>query len=348
MDGGCLLTLAGNHDITLDTAFYKQYGLYFHNQEPQDTEKCQELLTKSSSIMYLKQEAAVLQLLAPNGPRTTFKVFGSPYSPAMGMWAFGYNPEEAAQFWDKIPLDTDVVVTHTPPKYHRDERSNRRAAGCEALRRMLWRVRPRLTICGHIHESRGAEVIKWDLAMSNIKYKETSIQEWTDPGKDSKKMSLIDLTAKGGMPLANDGSHGSRTYDMADTGDYFGAVNVKPVENGKAQPSAVSFLRSDAVGALSTGSEDGRPSIRKGLSQVANSLLAVPTGSLTPETLGQGGMPPSQRCDLEALSGRLGRKETCVINAAIMASSWPYKSTGGKKFNNPIVVDIDLPVCAEQ
>lgn len=39
--------------------------------------------------------------------------------------------------------------------------------------------------------------------------------------------------------------------------------------------------------------------------------------------------------------GRL-RKETCIVNAAIMARSWPY--TGGKAFNRPIVVDINLPV----
>jgi len=36
------------------------------------------------------------------------------------------------------------------------------------------------------------------------------------------------------------------------------------------------------------------------------------------------------------------RKETCIVNAAIMASSWPYKT--GKTFNAPIVVDLELPV----
>jgi len=32
--------------------------------------------------------------------------------------------------------------------------------------------------------------------------------------------------------------------------------------------------------------------------------------------------------------------ETCIINAAIMANSWG----GPKRFNKPIVVDIELPV----
>ena len=55
-------------------------------------------------------------------------------------------------------------------------------------------------------------------------------------------------------------------------------------------------------------------------------------------------MPPSGRCDLEALSQRMGRKETCIINAAVMASSWPHKGVNGRKYNKPIVVDIDLPI----
>jgi hypothetical protein len=38
----------------------------------------------------------------------------------------------------------------------------------------------------------------------------------------------------------------------------------------------------------------------------------------------------------------MGRRETCVVNCAITATNWPH--TGGKKFNKPIVVDLDLPV----
>lgn len=43
---------------------------------------------------------------------------------------------------------------------------------------------------------------------------------------------------------------------------------------------------------------------------------------------------------VDPLEGRMGRKETCVVNAAIMAASYG----GPKRFNKPIVVDIDLPV----
>jgi Calcineurin-like phosphoesterase len=313
--------LKGNHDITLDSDFYAQYGLYFHNQNPEDPAICQELLEQAPSILWLKHEHAVIDLVSPSGPQTTFKIFGSPFSPAQGMWAFGYGPEEAAQLWDRIPLDTDIVVTHTPPKYHCDERRERLAVGCEGLRNALWRVRPRLAICGHVHEGRGAERIRWDLGASNIKYKESSVVSWEDPGRDNKKLSIVDLTTKGRHPLENDGS----------IGDYF------------TEPKAQNDIVRNPVPVISP-LDDGKdkPTAKSGIPRATTNLLAVPAESLPPATRGQGGTPPSQRCDLEALSGRLGRQETCIVNAAIMASSWPRSEA--KKFNKPIVVDIDLPV----
>jgi hypothetical protein len=261
------------------------------------------------------------------------------------MWGFAYIPEDATKLWDKIPLDSDIVITHTPPKYHCDEKNDRRSVGCESLRCMLWRVRPRLHICGHIHESRGAEIIKWDLGMSNIKYKEAGIQRWTDPGKDNKKSSLVDLTAKGGTPIANNGLDEDDTADSTERTNFLEAPDNGLSDKGRIKSSSISFSRL-APTPVPSVAPTKRPTILGGLSHVATSLLAIPTDSSEPVTRGQGGVPPSIRCDLDALSGRLGRKETCVINAAIMASSWPHKGGGGKKFNKPIVVDIDLPVWA--
>ncbi|KAK2630360.1 hypothetical protein QTJ16_001180 [Diplocarpon rosae] len=322
------IIIAGNHDITLDSDFYAQYGLYFHNQNPQDPAKCQELLERSPSIQWLKHESTVVSLASPSGPHTTFKIFGSPYSPVSGMWAFGYNTEEATYIWDRIPMDSDIVVTHTPPKYHCDERKDRRAAGCEALRDELWRVRPRMAICGHIHDGRGVEIVRWDLGMSNIKYKENLVERWEDPGLNSKKISLVDLTARGWKPLDNDGAPGDFAAGMRD-GVQFPSSAVAAAEN-KLEESRTS---------------QRQPTTQLGISNVTASLLDVTPDFLPPATRGQGGLPPSRRCDLEALSGRMGRRETCVVNAAIVASSWPH--SGGRKFNKPIVVDIDLPVWEE-
>lgn len=344
----CKLVVGGNHDVTLDSPFYAQYGAYFHNQEPQNADRCQTLLVNSPSITYLRHAAATIKLKSPSGPHTHFKVFGSPYSPESGMWAFSYTTQEAPQFWSKIPLDTDVLITHTPPKRHLDERADRRAVGCESLRESLWRVRPRLHVFGHVHESRGAEIINWDLTQSNAKYKENGTTTWNDPGAGTKKFSLINLTSKGGIDLKNDGAAG-HILNMAKLADGEGGL-IEDTGRLRRKTTNFTFVADDAfkgrdLPKRSKSAMKARKEVKKvevGVAKVVSNLAAVPAPSHTPATLGQGGIPPSARCDLEALSGRLERLETCVVNAAIMADSWPRR--GGKKLNKPIVVDIDLPV----
>ena len=280
------------------------------------------MIKSYKSITFLNHEATEVRLTKEGGPKTSFKVFGSPYSPAHGLWAFGYSPEEASKTWnDVIPLDTDIVITHTPPKYHCDESKHGGAAGCQALREQLWRVRPSLAICGHIHEGRGAEIVYWDLETPNTLYKESITEYWTDPGLDSKKQSLIDLSSRSPAPLENRVSWGNEesTIDL---------VDVPTIDSGSGSlPNSMSNKRPTFTFKTS---KDGR---------VISNYEGI---------RGHGGLPPSGRCDTEALAGRLGRKETCIINAAIMASSWPYREKNRRKYNKPIAVDIDLPVRQEE
>ena len=356
-----LTYISGNHDITLDLDFYADHGLQFHNQYPQEPSDCIQLLKDSPSITYLKHESAEIRLNKQNGPRTAFKVFGSPYSIVNGLWAFGYVPENGPELWDHIPLNTDIVITHTPPKYHCDESKDRGAAGCEALRQTLWRVRPRLAVCGHVHEGRGVERVLWDLTSPNVKYKEEDTFYWTDPGHDNNKQCLFDLSIRGGNPLENDGSEAMESQAKS--------LGINPGDTPKDSDSAsqiplssasetASLLHSTATSesAFSTvptfhavGTQlTRRRSLQYGadldnLKGLGSSGFPS-TGNTYSTGRGQGGKPPSGRCDMEALHGRLGRKETCIINAAIKATNWPHKSAKGKKHNKPIVVDIDLPI----
>ena len=203
--------------------------------------------------------------------------------------------------WEKVPLNTDILITHTPPKYHLDETGSRAAVGCESLRQMLWRIRPSLLICGHVHESRGAQRVLWDLDCPNVKYKETATGYWEDLGRDNKKQSLLDLTAKGRSVLQNSGPVDNSLQGLRQ-------CNSTESPHAERDPYAIG--------------EDADFSMVRG----------------------QGGLPTSRRSDKEALAGRMGRKETCIVNAAIMASAWPYQANKGRKYNKPIVVDIDLPV----
>ena len=67
------------------------------------------------------------------------------------------------------------------------------------------------------------------------------------------------------------------------------------------------------------------------------SLLDL-TGKTWRRLVNDGGIA---RTHTEVNDGRQGRLETCIINAAIMARS---HGNGPKRYNKPIVVDIDLPI----
>ncbi|KAI1407628.1 Metallo-dependent phosphatase [Hypoxylon sp. FL1857] len=308
-DFECKLVIAGNHDLTLDTHFFEQYGNYFHNNAPQNPIDCRNLLTQSNSLIYLQHSSHTIKLTAPSGPRTTFNVFGSPYIPSCGTWAFQYSrsdPGAAEKIWKDIPLNTDILVTHGPARTHRDESRHREAVGCESLRQAMWRVRPRLALCGHVHEARGVERVRWDLSNKYVRYKEMpSTYQWEDPGIGNEKNCLVDLTAKGGMPLDNDGSR---------------------VSSPSSPPLHIAA-----------------ESAMKGAMTMETNTRAILEGAFPGiGTRGLSGNPESARSDGSVLAGRLGRKETCVVNCAIQASSYPH--SGPRKLHKPIVIDIDLPV----
>lgn len=204
--------------------------------------------------------------------------------------------------WDTIPLDTDIVITHTPPMHH-CATSAKDMSGCEALRKALWRVRPSMAVFGHIHEGRGVERVRWNLDISEGQFQEESTEVWSDPGIGNNKQSLVDLTAKGRHPIDNDGAQTrhklcSPTFPMLRRG-------CRPESS---QP-------------------DGPDSASQEESIVVRAAYGEGVGSLP---------------DAEAVGKRMGRRETCMVNAAFMTG----RGGGGgpRRFNKPIVVDIDLPV----
>src|ERR1700712_6081735 len=170
----------GNHDITLDEKFYSEHWQYFHNQGQQNPDECVALLKNSPGITYLSHASAHIKLSSHKGPHTHFSIFGSPYSPSHNLWSFGYKPDAATKLWNEIPLDSDIVVTHTPPAGHCDQQVTKTGrAGCEYLRKRLWKVRPILHVCGHLHEGRGVEKVRWKVdAPSRAPFLEEGTEVW--------------------------------------------------------------------------------------------------------------------------------------------------------------------------
>ena len=83
------------------------------------------------------------------------KFYGSPQQPAFFDWAFNVErgPAKIGKFGERIPADTDVLVTHGPPLGRGDLCSSGLRAGCvDLLQHVQQRVKPKLHVFGHIHE----------------------------------------------------------------------------------------------------------------------------------------------------------------------------------------------------
>jgi Icc-related predicted phosphoesterase len=71
-------------------------------------------------------------------------------------WSFDLDENEAAEKLAGCPEDA-VLVIHSPPKGHCDQSSAGDHLGSQAILEAIEAKRPWLAVCGHIHESWGAE-----------------------------------------------------------------------------------------------------------------------------------------------------------------------------------------------
>lgn len=124
------ILIAGNHDF------------YFEEESDKDI---QQLLPKN--IVYLKDSMATI-----NG----LKFWGSPITPWFFDWAFNrYRGDPIKKHWDLIPLDTDILITHGPIFQTLDRTLDGQQVGCKDLFNKVQEIKPKVHICGHIHESYG-------------------------------------------------------------------------------------------------------------------------------------------------------------------------------------------------
>jgi len=122
------IVVAGNHDWAL-----------FRQPD--------QALAALGDVTYLRDAPAVVEGL---------RFWGSPWQPEFFDWAFNLPRGRAlAERWALIEDDTEVLVTHGPPRGYGDRCYDGRREGCDDLLARLERVRPSLHLFGHIHEDRG-------------------------------------------------------------------------------------------------------------------------------------------------------------------------------------------------
>jgi Icc-related predicted phosphoesterase len=71
-------------------------------------------------------------------------------------WSFDLDERQAAERLAGCP-EGAVLVVHSPPKGHCDQSSAGDHLGSEAILEAIEAKKPKVAVCGHIHESWGAE-----------------------------------------------------------------------------------------------------------------------------------------------------------------------------------------------
>jgi Icc-related predicted phosphoesterase len=137
--------IAGNHDRWMEA----------------DLEAAKGVLTGYKTIEYLQDDWMGLYFDGPNGdmPEENIRIYGSPWQPEFYNWAFNLprNGNELKEYWDAIPDNTDILVTHGPPFGFLDipGHGTPMNVGCEMLRYRIDELRPKIHVFGHIHGSAG-------------------------------------------------------------------------------------------------------------------------------------------------------------------------------------------------
>lgn len=105
--------------------------------------------------------------------RAGLRLFGLGYAvprTPFGAWSCDLDEAEAAALLDRMAPGEgpDILVVHSPPKGVADRTSAGASVGSTAIRAAVERARPRLVLCGHVHDSWGASGTIGDSRVHNL------------------------------------------------------------------------------------------------------------------------------------------------------------------------------------
>jgi predicted phosphodiesterase len=144
------LFIAGNHDRSFENHRYPHHkGDYDWYYDLINKEKLSQ-----SDVIYLEDSEFVIDSSEFSRP---LKFWGSPWQPEFFNWAFNLPRmgDELKKYWEMIPDDTDILITHGPPHGIRDFTPLNQQVGCELLNMRVNQINPLLHVFGHIHGAYG-------------------------------------------------------------------------------------------------------------------------------------------------------------------------------------------------
>lgn len=122
--------IAGNHDFCLERLPQAQI---------------QALMPKG--VTYLNDSGVTIE---------GFYIWGSPVCPFQHSWAFNrHRGAPIKRHWQKIPPETDILLTHTPPFGILDQLVSEKRSGDKDLLAFIEQIQPSVHLFGHIHEAYG-------------------------------------------------------------------------------------------------------------------------------------------------------------------------------------------------
>lgn len=131
--------IAGNHDFL------------FENHP----EEAASIVNSYKWITYLQDTWLTI---GTDDLQNTVKLYGSPWQPEFMHWAFNlpHNGPELTSVWNDIPNDTNILITHGPPRNILDQVKGRpEALGCGVLESRIQTFNPSIHVFGHIHTGNG-------------------------------------------------------------------------------------------------------------------------------------------------------------------------------------------------
>lgn len=117
--------IAGNHDLFLEECTIGKRKKLIPN-----------------GIIYLQNSSVEIEGI---------KVLGSPVTPYfLGMAFNARRGADIKKIWNKIPIETNILITHGPPKGILDN-----DFGCEEILQRVNIIQPKVHCFGHVHETNG-------------------------------------------------------------------------------------------------------------------------------------------------------------------------------------------------
>lgn len=130
-----------------------------------DCDKAKKMFTQNNDYEYLEDSGTTF-----NG----FNIWGSPWIEKMGEWAFMLRTEaQAEQIFQRIPQDTDIILTHGPQygvldyfnrgwvdsdEIGRHVQKKAGPIGNKTLGKYIRKVRPIMHVHGHCHCTSGVSM----------------------------------------------------------------------------------------------------------------------------------------------------------------------------------------------